>query len=86
MTSNMTFYIHFDVFSSEVCLHRSLPTVPILSFTSVTDHPRVGEILPGCGLQSGMVPVRIPISFLSRAVHSAMAQVLSQASSLALSK
>jgi hypothetical protein len=86
MTSNMTFDIHFDVFSSEVCLRRTLPTFPLLSFTSITDHPRVGEVLPGCGLQSGMVPVRIPISFLSWAVHSAVAQVLSQASSLTLSK
>jgi hypothetical protein len=41
----------------------SLPTPPPplpLGVTAITDHPRVGEVLPGRGLQSGIAPVIIP--------------------------
>jgi hypothetical protein len=43
-----------------------LPTPPLLlSFTVFTDHPRVGEVLPGRGPQYGATPVNIPVSFRS---------------------
>jgi hypothetical protein len=32
-------------------------------FSAITDNPRAGEVLPGCGPQTGVVSVRIPISF-----------------------
>jgi hypothetical protein len=32
------------------------PTLP-LGFSAITDHPKLGEVPPGCGLQSGPVPV-----------------------------
>jgi hypothetical protein len=35
-----------------------------------TDHPRLGEVRPSCGRQSGVAPVRIPTGFRSRAVES----------------
>jgi hypothetical protein len=48
----------------------TLPTLPLpLGFTAITDPPRVGEVRPGCGPQSGMAPVRIPIGFWSQAVE-----------------
>ncbi len=41
-----------------------LPKSPLpLSLTAITDHPRAGEVLPGCGLHSGAAPVNIPVSF-----------------------
>jgi hypothetical protein len=63
----------------------TLPTPPI-SFTAFTDHPTAEEVQPGCGPQSCMVPVRIPIGFWSRAMESVGGAVLSWAWSLALSK
>jgi hypothetical protein len=64
--------ILFDVFLSEVwprCYPTDLP--PPLGFTAITDHPRVGEVRPGCGLQFGAAPIIIPIVLQSRAVESA---------------
>jgi hypothetical protein len=48
----------------------TLPIPPLpLSFTVNTDHLMAGEVPPGCGPQSGVAPVNIPISFRSRAAY-----------------
>ncbi len=61
------FDIHFGVFLSEVRL-RFLLTPPLpLGCNAITDHARVGEVLPGCGPQLSLAPVRIPNSFWSQA-------------------
>ncbi len=57
----------------------------LTGFTTITDHPRMGEIPPGRGPQCDVAPSNIPISFWSQAECEGM-QVLSQACSLALSK
>ncbi len=59
-----------------------------LDFAAITDNPRVGEVPPGCGSQSCMAPVRIPISFWSWAMLGRVRRwwVLSWAWPLALSK
>jgi hypothetical protein len=41
-------------------------TIPPLGFTAITDHPRAGEVLPGCGPQSHVAPVSIPVRIQSR--------------------
>jgi hypothetical protein len=61
------FDVHFDVFSSKIWSwhNPAEPSSPWLVFTAITDHPRVGEVLPGHGSQSSASPVNIPVSFLS---------------------
>jgi hypothetical protein len=52
------------MFISRISLIAALLLLsPSVSFTVVSDHPRVGEVPQGCGLQYGTAPVRIPISF-----------------------
>ncbi len=51
--------------------HLATPPLP-LSFTVVSDHPKAGELLRYCGLQTNMVPVNIPIIFWFRAKYSAV--------------
>jgi hypothetical protein len=81
----MTLWLTSDVFV------RSPATAPPADlqhgFTVITDHPNKGKVWPGCGLQSGVSPVIIPIGFRSQAVESAGGwQVRTRAASLALSK
>jgi hypothetical protein len=59
-------------FSSEVWpqQHPANPPPLLLGFTAITDHPRAGEVLSGCGPKTDAVPVRIPMSFRSQAVQS----------------
>jgi hypothetical protein len=45
------------------------PPLPLV-FTAITDHPRAGKVPPGCGPQSIVEPVNIPVSFRSRAEQS----------------
>jgi hypothetical protein len=73
MTKNkLGFDILCDIFLSEFRPRQHLPTPPLpLSFTAITDHPRAGEVPPGCGLHSGAAPVNIPVSFHSRAAQRA---------------
>ncbi len=47
---------------------NTLPTPTLLlGFTANTEHQRVGEVMPGCGLQCSAAPVNIPISYRSQA-------------------
>jgi hypothetical protein len=72
-TSKLRFYFSFNNITSKVWPRRH-PSAPLplpLGFTAISDHPRGGEVLTGCGPQSGTAPVRIPISFRSRAMQSA---------------
>jgi hypothetical protein len=59
-----------SVKSPSAALTHHLPP-PSAQFTAISDHPRAGEDRAGYGLQSGAAPVRIPISFRSRAIQSA---------------
>ncbi len=66
------FDVHFNDITSKVQPLRYPPPPPLLlGFTVISDHPRAGEVPNSCGMQSGGVPVRIPISFQSQAVQSA---------------
>ncbi len=67
-------------------LGTTLPPQLPGSYTVVSDHPRAVEILLGCGLHSGLAPVRIPISFQPQPMQTAAGWVLSQARSLYLFK
>jgi hypothetical protein len=58
-------------FCQKSCSGTTLQTPLSLSFTTITDHLRAEEVLPGCGVQSGAATVRIPVSFRSQAVESA---------------
>jgi hypothetical protein len=67
-------------FRQKFCRGATLPSSPLpTGFTAITDHPSAGEVPPGCGLQSGAVPVNILISFWSWATYSAGGWVLSRA-------
>ncbi len=58
LTSILTF------FRQKLGREDILPTPPLpLSFTVNTDHLMAGEVAPGHGLQWGVAPVNIPISF-----------------------
>jgi hypothetical protein len=47
-TKKLCFYVHFDVFLSEVWLQRHPADPPLLlGFIAITDHPSAGEALPG---------------------------------------
>jgi hypothetical protein len=61
------------------------PPLP-LGVTAITDHPRVVEVWPGCGLQSGIAPVIILISFQSGLWRVRGWRIHRQAWSLVLSK
>ncbi len=66
----MTFWCTFQLYNIESPDAMPPFRAPLpLGFTVVSDHPKAGELLTWIGLQSGAVPVRIPISFLSRALQ-----------------
>jgi hypothetical protein len=56
----------FTFFSENLSRHdpANLPVSDRL--TVITDHPSPGEVLPGRGLQCGVVSGNIPINFSSR--------------------
>ncbi len=46
-------------FYQKFCTVATLPSSPLLtSFTAITDHPSVGEVPPGRGLQCGATPIK----------------------------
>jgi hypothetical protein len=48
--------------------HPADPPPFLFGFTTIRDHLRAEEVLPGCDPQSRVVPVRIPISCWSQAL------------------
>ncbi len=68
-------------------LSTTLQTPPpplLLSFTAITDPLGAGEVSLGCGPQSGVVPVNIPVSFWSWATLSSRGGGFSVAPALLL--
>jgi hypothetical protein len=49
----------------------TLSPPPFAQFYCILNHPKAGELLMYCSLQSSVVPVNIPINFRSRAKYSA---------------
>jgi hypothetical protein len=73
MTSKKDVYVHFDVILSEVRPRHhpaALPTPPLSARFYCYYRPPESRSLPGCGPQSSSTPVRISISFWSRAMQS----------------
>jgi hypothetical protein len=67
MTSKSDFLTDFLMYfrqKSDRCAPCRPPPL-LLSFTAITDHPRVGEVRPCCGPKSGAAPVGLPIGFRS---------------------
>jgi hypothetical protein len=46
------------------------PSARFYCYNAITDQPRAGEVLLGCGLQSGAVPVSIQVSFQALDIES----------------
>jgi hypothetical protein len=60
----MSIFMYFC--QKSCCTTTVLTPTLLLGFTVFSDNPMVGEVRLGDGPQSGVAPVRIPISFWSR--------------------